>query len=260
MPSLETALEIADLNLISDLNLSMFGRDDLLNVILQRSETIRDQHDPDRVVQAWEAGDCEPAYRIIDKLGADIVRRAMALVFLEYLELKPLLHRIKPKVVADIGCGYGFFGFFLQQDFDCEVVLVDLEESPNRHFDFKDKAAAYTSLATTRRFYVSNGRAENSITTLNPEYQDLHSLRNVDLTVSFLSCGFHFPWETYSRFFTETVMPSGSIILDIRRRRVGKALKDLAEFGDVSRVGSAAFGKATRIHVEKHAVAMARTA
>ena len=259
MPSLKTALEIADLQTINQLDLTMFGRDDLLNLILQRSEIIQDQRNPDQVIRAWEAGDCDPADAIISRLGLDLVRRALAFVFLEYLDLRPLLRQLNPRVVADIGCGYGFFDYFVQQDFRSHTVLIDLEENPHRHFQFREVAAAYTSLATARRFFVANGVAENAVTTLNPEHQDVHSLQGVDLAISLLSCGFHYPWQTYQRFIDETVIDGGSIILDIRMRRASQAVQALKDYGSVSRLGIAAQGKAARIRVEKTGIALAQT-
>ena len=258
MTHLRTALEIAELSVIKSLDLSMFGRDDLLNVVLQRSEILADQPNPAGVIKAWQDGDCGPADRVIDQLGTDLVRRALAIVLLEYLELKPLLQRINPQVVADIGCGYGFFDFFLQQDFGAHVVLIDLEDNPHRHFQYRDVAAAYSSLATTRRFFVRNGGAENTITTLNPEFQDVQKLQGVDLAVSFLSCGFHYPWTTYQGFFADTVIPGGHVILDIRKRRAASALEDFSFYGEARQIGSIARGKAKRIWLHKPAETLAK--
>ena len=86
---------------IASLDTSAFNKDDVLNVILQRSEIIRDQPRSNRYIKRWTQGDSAPALELIDQLGADtLIKRAAAFIYLEYLELKPIFDKTRPRKVA----------------------------------------------------------------------------------------------------------------------------------------------------------------
>ncbi|MFT7108300.1 MAG: hypothetical protein ACJAVT_002835 [Yoonia sp.] len=125
------------------LNIDAFGPADVVNIILQRSEIIRDQRRPGKIINAWADGDDAPGLALVDKMGSVLVGRAAAVIWLEYLELKGTIEKIEPKSLADIGCGYAIFDLFLWQDFQSRLVLIDLESTQTRHFGFKETGAAY---------------------------------------------------------------------------------------------------------------------
>ncbi|MGB5558960.1 MAG: class I SAM-dependent methyltransferase [Paracoccaceae bacterium] len=235
---------------IASLNTTAFSDADIVNLILQRSEIIRDQERPNRYIKSWTQGDSAPILELVDKLGADeLVKRASAFIYLEYLELKPIFDKSPPTKVADIGCGYALFDLFLAQDFGSDLVLIDLERNEHRHFGFQDEGAAYSDMNVAREFLIENGLKDAAITTLNPESADLGKVRDVDFAFSFISCGYHYPWQTYQGFFETAVRKGGSVILDIRRRKSPAAQADMAALGSVCVVEQAAEGSADRIMV-----------
>ncbi|MCK8465169.1 class I SAM-dependent methyltransferase [Aliiroseovarius sp. S1339] len=236
---------------VASLNTGAFSPDDIANIILQRSEILGDQRRPGQAIKAWSEGNEAPVREFVEKMGDTLVRRAAAIIWLEYLELKPTIDTLSPKSVADIGCGYSFFDLFLWQDHAASVLLIDIETSEERHFGFKKRGAAYSNLNVAQRFLEANGVARSDIACCNPDEADLSAEKPVDLAVSFISCGFHYPVETYLDFFRNGVKPSGAVILDVRSRKLEEATKFLQDLGDVSVLTKSAHGKADRIMVAK---------
>lgn len=185
--------------------------------------------------------------QVVEQLGPELVARTAAVNFLEFEELKPVLDELKPERVADIGCGYGFFDFFLSRDSDTKIVLIDLEESEDRHFGFQDEGSAYTSLAVARQFMIDNGISAERIKTVNPSTSDVGRIRGVDLAVSFLSCGFHYPLSTYEGFFSNVLAGGGAMIVDVRQTQGSEKDAELQEYGDTREISL--FNKRRRVLV-----------
>jgi SAM-dependent methyltransferase len=252
MIQLEDALKTMENDRIGSLDTTSFSRNDVLNLILQRSEIIGDQPNHHRYIKAWTAGQNQPLLDLIDTVGEEhLIRRAAALILLEYEELRPIFEKAPPKAVTDIGCGYAFFDLFLAQDFNCKLTLIDLETNDERHFGFEDSGSAYSNLEVAARFLNANGIAKSRIKTLNPAARSPDRLRGQDLVVSFISCGFHYPWSTYSVFFRDAVAPGGRIILDIRRRGFERTKAELSALGDVVDLDAGFTSKAVRVMVTR---------
>lgn len=240
------------LDRVGSLDLSIFSRDDVLKIVLQRSRIIENNNARNRAISAWMNGEDAPLLDLIDAIGPEeLVSRVARLVYTEYTALLPILRQKPPREVSDIGCGYGLFDLFIAQDFDCKVNLIDLEVSESRHFGFENAGAAYSNLSITRKFLNANGIADEKIKTFNPERDDLSEIRQTDLAVSFLSCGFHYPWATYATFFRDAVVPGGRICLDVRKRVAQEARSQLAAFGPTRVLPENSEPKSVRILVDK---------
>jgi hypothetical protein len=253
MITFEQMLEAVDHAPIQGLDTVAFTPGDVVNIIMQRSEIINDQRRPGKTVEAWTQGDVGPAMALVDRMGDTLIRRAAAIIWLEYQEIKPALQELarRPSSVADIGCGYAIFDLFFWRDFPGRLVLIDLEESGSRHFGYREQGAAYSNLDVARRFLASNGVPVADITCCNPGTNTLDEIAPVDVAVSFISCGFHYPWETYESFFQNQVAEGGTIILDLRRRKAKAERKDLQRIGAVSDLTDAANGNAARLIIQK---------
>lgn len=238
---------------IADLDLSVFAPADLVNLILQRSEVMFDIPRSGRIIRAWNAGDDGPINAVMAEKGPEIARRAAAIIHAEYQALRPVLDDIGPRAIADIGCGYAFFDLFVSRDYGCDVMLIDLETNTRRHFGFRNERAAYSSLSMARALLVANGIPDDRITTINPGSDDVLSAPPVDLAVSFLSCGFHYPVDIYLDFFRKVVTPDGNILLDLRTTTAGAQLAALVPFGTV--IDLPAPEKVRRIRLQKSAQA-----
>lgn len=234
---------------VQSLDLTLLTRDDYLNLILQRSEVLYDQPRIGKIIAAWSAQDHAPIDKVISDLGSVIARRAAGVIHAEYQTLAPLLRDLAPKRLADIGCGYAMFDLFAAQDIGCDLLLIDLESNQQRHFGFADEGSAYSSLKVARQLLVDNGVEERRITTLNPRSQEPETAEPVDLAVSFLSCGFHYPVDLYLPFLEKAVAPQGAAIFDLRKRTADEQAAKLERFGSLTDLPSPP--KARRVLLRK---------
>lgn len=216
---------------IRALDFSALGRGDLVNLILQRSEIIYDDPRTPPAIKAWFAGDEAPLEALVDEYHDRLAPRAAAVILLEFNLLRPELDAIAPTRLADIGCGYALFPLLAAKTYGCELLLIDLEQNEARHFGFEEVGAAYSSLSVARRLLEDNGIAADRITTVNPERDDVLAQGEVDLAVSFLSCGFHYPIDTYVPFFRERLTDGGCAIFDLRRRTAREQIKSVRPLG-----------------------------
>ncbi len=245
---IDIAAEARD-STITSLNLDALTRGDLLNLILQRSEVMFDRPKLGKIIKAWSAGDDDPINVVIDEMGVEIARRAAGVIQAEYRALKPLLQELAPKRLADIGCGYAFFDLFAAQDLGCHLLLIDLESNDRRHFGFAEEGSAYSSLSVARNLLKDNGISTRSITTLNPQIKTPETAKPVDLAVSFLSCGFHYPVDLYLPFIEKALTPDGAAIFDLRKNTANEQAAKLAQFGSLTDLPSPP--KARRILLRK---------
>ncbi|MEM9582578.1 MAG: class I SAM-dependent methyltransferase [Pseudomonadota bacterium] len=218
---------------VAQMDISMFSVGDVVNMILQRAQVIFDVPKGGKLIRAWTEGNEEPLLAVAQDRPDLLMRRTLAAIHMEYREMLPTLKQIGPKRIADIGCGYGFFDVFAAQELGCEIVLIDIEETENRHFGFKKSGAAYSNLAVAKAFALANGVAEASVTTINPDKEDLDDVPDVDLAMSFMSCGFHYPVTTYMDYFHDGVAARGHLILDLRAPRADPQIAELSELGQV---------------------------
>ncbi|MFZ1467747.1 MAG: class I SAM-dependent methyltransferase [Paracoccaceae bacterium] len=252
-----TAHEVAKLDIAGDaqnpdicaLDLSMFDRADFLNMLLQRSETLFDVDQAGRVIKAWGKGNSGPIDAQIDRLGDEIARRTAAVVLGEYRPMQATVSGLKPKRVADIGCGYAIWDLFAHRDTGCDIVLIDIEENEHRHFGYAEEGAAYTSLGKARDFLIANGVPAKKVLTINPKTDALSKAGKIDLAVSFVSCGFHYPVSTYATFFRDQVAKDGAVLIDLRLSSIEPQVWELAAMGPIDLI--AGHPKARRVLLRK---------
>ncbi|MDJ0826762.1 MAG: class I SAM-dependent methyltransferase [Rhodobacter sp.] len=249
MKRFQVALDLAQSDAVRSLDLSMFHTGDVLSVALQRSEVLTDIPERNEALRSWVRGDEGPLLQICHDHGVDLVRRAIGFTTLEYRALRPLLQRLGPQKVADIGCSYGFFDLFAYAELGCDLVLIDTEDSAGHNLKFGSESTGYSSLSKARQFLLANGCAAASVTAVNPHEQDLLAQTGIDLAVSFNSCGVHYPCDMYLDFFQSSVVPGGSVILDIRSRRSHEILPGLAGLGKLTKIGETPDGKALRMQL-----------
>ena len=231
------------------LDYSAFTKNDLVNIILQRSDVLSRAGYNQKSIRNWMNGDEKLIHDVVEKLGTIIAVSALEIIYEEYCALKDLLTEIQPKHIADIGCGYAFFDFFAAHDFDAKLLLIDIEENKLRHFGFNDSGAAYANLETTTSFLTANGVAKSRIKTINPTHQKISKRTKVDLIVSLISCGFHYPTDLYHEFFEENLTSGGRIILDIRAAQLTEEMKKLQHIGPYEVISEAQ--KIARVMITK---------
>lgn len=104
------------------------------------------------------------------------------------------------------------------------------------YHDFETQASFYNSLVLTRSFLEKNGVAPERIFTLDVS-DKVHAFEknSVDVVLSLISWGFHYPIETYLEDAYIALRSGGVLILDIRASTGGeRALRE--RFGNVESV------------------------
>jgi len=217
----------------SALDYSMLEQDDLINIVLQRSEVLTDVARPGELIREWMAGDSSRFKDLVRTKGSVFAQRALRVIQTEFEVLRPTLDQIGPTKIADIGCGYAFFDLLAYHRYGSDLFLIDIEENERRHFGFDEEGAAYTNLSTAKAFLTANGVPADQVTTWNPERDDVEEGKKPDLAVSFLSCGFHYPVDMYLPFFRFGVAPGGAILLDLRNQSFAENRRKLEKLGQV---------------------------
>lgn len=228
------------------IDFSMFTDRDVAKLILQRSEVI----DSGPAVRAWAGGDDAPLLDLARRHRKTVLSVALERLRTECERFVDAVDEDPPARIADIGCGYGFASLVLYHRYHAEVVLIDIESAESRHMGYADRGAGYADLSTAHAFLEANGVPAERIMTLNPNKVPLDDAGTVDLAISLLSCGFHYPAETYEEFFSRNVVPGGRIVMDIRKGSGGIAY--MRRFGAVQMLDKT--GKGAGILVRKEAV------
>jgi SAM-dependent methyltransferase len=128
--------------------------------------------------------------------------------------------------VLDIGCGVAGIDVLIHQHYAdpaLDIFLLDKTQVEQRVFyQFKPEGAFYNSLTVARDLLVANeidaahvhlheATATNEIAIDTP----------IDLVLSLISWGFHYPVETYVQRVHEVLRPGGVAILDVRKQTSG---------------------------------------
>lgn len=123
--------------------------------------------------------------------------------------------------ILDIGCGLGVLDLFLWHELNKpKLYLLDKTwVDENIWYLFTNKAAFYNSLELTNQFLVRNDVTRESIRTLNAsdDFNIPIKANSVDLIVSSLSWGFHYPLSTYMDGVQRVLREDGIIIVDTRK-------------------------------------------
>lgn len=197
------------------LDFSMFGRADVAKLCHQRTRRTRAQrNDP-----AFEQDG--PDY---EALKAEILGIVWEEIAEDFARIEETIAHVQPAKLADIGCGYAFLDLMIHRRFGCKLVLIDIEETEEIYFRFREEGAGYSDLSTARAFLEANGVPKGDIRTVNPKSQSLKASGGVDMAISLLSCGFHYPAGTYEDYFRDQVKKA--VLLDVRRRTDGREVLD----------------------------------
>jgi SAM-dependent methyltransferase len=145
------------------------------------------------------------------------------------------------EAAVDVGGGIGGLCLALWRRYPASLkrlYLLDRSEvSPEYYTGFEEKAAFYNSLAVGRRFLLENGVPDEVIRTVDAA-RDPFPPGPLDLVISTLAWGFHFPVSTYVEEARAALKPHGVVILHIRKETDGEEV--LAQhFREVERIDEA---------------------
>ena len=132
----------------------------------------------------------------------------------------------QPKRILDIGCGLGGIDVFLSDRFGSMAphfyLLDKTSVEQSIFYEFHEQAAFYNSLILAREFLSLNGVKASSITCLEAAPDNRIDIEpGLDLVISLISWGFHYPVTTYLAEVGRALSPSGVVILDVRKGTAG---------------------------------------
>ena len=143
--------------------------------------------------------------------------------------------------IFDIGCGVGAINVLFHRHYsyvpDINFYPLDkIHIDEKIYYRFTNKAAYYNSLDITRMLLSKNGIPTKNIHPIEvaPDYR-IDIKTDIDLIVSFLSWGFHYPVSVYLDQAYNLLKQGGRLIIDVRRKTDGE--QQLAEkFGNIHRI------------------------
>jgi len=207
----------------------------------------------------------ELLYRLLDKLlpfsiyergikvEAAISRERVKAAYVsdmqnEYLSIKEHLPA-SCSAVLDIGCGVAGIDVFIQRHYNNHNIsfyLLDKTSTERQvYYGFKQKGAFYNSLPVAKDLLCLNGAPESNIELLEAtDTNDINLTAQLDLVISLVSWGFHYPVPTYLETVYELLSEGGKLIIDVRKETGGlELLKDrfgnyqiIADFEKYSRI------------------------
>jgi SAM-dependent methyltransferase len=143
----------------------------------------------------------------------------------EYSSIEPFLPR-KCTGVLDIGCGVGGLAFFLYQHYHADPVQLYLLDktclASHVYYLFAQKAAFYNSLDVAKVLLTGSGVEPASIHLIEAsDNNDIGVMCKVELVLSLISWGFHYPIATYLDRVYDMLAEEGVVILDVRKNTDG---------------------------------------
>jgi SAM-dependent methyltransferase len=135
-----------------------------------------------------------------------------------------------PKRILDIGCGYAFESEMFQKKYQTELYLLDssidntIDLQRQTNYGPAEGFSFYNTINKLRQCYDQRNMNYKFIDTNNI---DLDKSIKFDVIYSFLSCGFHYPANTYKQLITSHSTSNSIIILDLRKKHLTEQLKDI---------------------------------
>jgi SAM-dependent methyltransferase len=148
----------------------------------------------------------------------------------EYQTIRQVLPAACARVL-DIGCGVAGIDALIQRHYGgepLEFYLLDKSEVDRSVFySYQPRGAFYNSLEVAKTMLTQNGIAPERVHLLEATADnDIPIAGRIDLIISLLSWGFHFPVATYLSKVHELLADEGVLVLDVRKGTDGlKALK-----------------------------------
>jgi len=146
--------------------------------------------------------------------GERIEERYYASVLSDYKSIRNELNSFE--TVLDIGCGLAGIDYFLaKHNPAAKIYLLDAtKKEKNIYYGYADRGCNYNDLTLALGFLKMNG-IENDL--MIYDIFEEFEWPKVDLVISLISWGFHYPVETYLDQVVKILNEGGLIIIDIRK-------------------------------------------
>jgi hypothetical protein len=129
-----------------------------------------------------------------------------------------------PKRVMDIGCGLAWESRMFQQHYDSELWLLDGDYDDNDHESRTQMQACYCADVKDFAFYYRLDFLRGELDRLKTKNYHLIDCNNIciednikfDMITSWVSCGFHYPVNTYRDLILAHSHEDTVIVMDLR--------------------------------------------
>lgn len=129
------------------------------------------------------------------------------------------------KTVLDIGPGVsGLHAYLSDYIGNPNIYLLDKSETEDEiWYLFEDNGAFYNSLEISKELLERNGLEPDNIRTIEApdDGQIVLDTPNIDLIMSTISWGFHYPISFYLDSVVELLSPDGALVVDVRKQTGG---------------------------------------
>ena len=135
--------------------------------------------------------------------------------------------------VLDIGCGVAGIDVLIQRHYrgtPLDFFLLDRSEvAPSVFYSFQSRGAFYNSLEVAKTMLTLNGLPADRIHLLEATpTNEIRVSRKVELVLSLLSWGFHYPVNTYLDRVHDCLSEDGVVVMDVRKGSDGlQALRNV---------------------------------
>lgn len=121
-----------------------------------------------------------------------------------------------PLFCLDIGCGLAGIDILINDFHEGIFHLVDYNRKDQRvYFGFNAQTAAYNSKARMDELIKIN--TDMTYKFFDADKDELSPKMQYDIVISLLSCGYHYPVETYLDYICNHLFPHGVFIADVRQ-------------------------------------------
>lgn len=133
----------------------------------------------------------------------------------EYIEMCKHLPK-QVESILDIGCGLGAIDILLSKRYNQpELFLMDNSEINKKiYYGFKKKGACYNSFEETEKLMKVNYIKNYNL--IDIKGQRLPVFEKMDLVISLLSCGYHYPVTEYLDYINTILSGTGALVIDVR--------------------------------------------
>jgi SAM-dependent methyltransferase len=129
-----------------------------------------------------------------------------------------------PKTILDIGCGLAWESRLFNEKYGTELYLLDGDFDDNAQDDRIQQQARYTTDSKNFAFYYKLNFLKTELDKLNTQNYHLVDCNNVsisedikfDVITSWVSCGFHYPVNTYRELILKHSHNNTVVVMDLR--------------------------------------------
>lgn len=174
-----------------------------------------------------------PLYNVVVALESRLGRERIKVLYQrdlrkEYASFRDRLPQ-SCRSLLDIGSGVAGINVYIQRHYGprrIDFYLLDRTQvTRNIFYLFQQHAAFYNSLTVAKALLVANGLAADAVHPIEAnDHYEIPLTSTVDLVLSLLAWGFHFPVQTYVDQVYRLLRPGGMVILDVRKKTDGLAV------------------------------------